>query len=198
VKARRHAFRTRITDDLSRLLKHLQFLDESGFNLGMTRLFGRAEPGVRGSETTPDNSGPHNTVIAAMSLKGISAPWILEGAMDTAACEAYVESELAKTLRRGDLVRWDNLSAHKSEQAASRLKHAVPSSSFCRRTRPTSTRSNCAGRRSRRLCARLRRARSTTCGRPWLTRCDRSRPLTLKRGSHIVVTPYRKLNWKLL
>jgi transposase len=117
VKALRHAFRTRITDELSRLLKHLKFLDESGLNLGMTRLFGRAEPGVRVYETTPDYSGPHYTVIAAMSLKGVSAPWILEGAMDTAAFEAYVESELAKTLRRGDIVLLDNLSAHKSEQA---------------------------------------------------------------------------------
>ena len=37
--------------------------------------------------------------------------------MDTAAFEAYVESELAKTLRRGDIVLLDNLSAHKSEKA---------------------------------------------------------------------------------
>jgi transposase len=117
VKALRHAFRTRITDELSRLLKHLKFLDESGLNLGMTRLFGRAEPGVRVYETTPAYSGPHYTVIAALGSKGVSAPWILEGAMDTAAFEAYVESELVKTLRRGDIVLLDNLSAHKSEKA---------------------------------------------------------------------------------
>jgi len=117
VKALRQAFRTRITDELSRLLKHLKFLDESGLNLGMTRLFGRAEPGVRVYETTPAYSGPHYTVIAALGWKGVLAPWILEGAMDTVAFEAYVESELAKTLRRGDIVLLDNLSAHKSEKA---------------------------------------------------------------------------------
>jgi transposase len=117
VKALRHAFRTRLPDELRRRRKHLKFLDERGLNLGMTRLFGRAEPGGRVSETPPDYSGPHSTVIAAMRLKGLSAPWILEGAMETAAFEAYVESELAKTLRRGDLVLLDNLAAHKSEQA---------------------------------------------------------------------------------
>ena len=89
MKALRHAFRTRMTDELSRLLKQLKFLDESGLHLGMTRLFGRAEPGVRVYETTPDSSGPHYTVIAALSLKGISAPWILEGSMDTGRLHGY-------------------------------------------------------------------------------------------------------------
>ena len=117
VKALRQAFRTRMSDELSQLLKHLKFIDESGINLGFTRLFGRAEPGVRVYEATPDYSGPHYTVIAAIGLKGVLAPWVLEGAMDTAAFEAYVEHELAKTLQRDDIVLLDNLSAHKSAQA---------------------------------------------------------------------------------
>jgi transposase len=122
VKALRQAFRTRITDELSHLLKHLKFIDESGLNLGMTRRFGRAKPGVRVYEPTPDYSGPHYTVIAAISLKGVLAPWVLNGAMDMAAFETYVESELAKTLRRGDIVLLDNLSAHKSEKARLRIE----------------------------------------------------------------------------
>jgi transposase len=117
VQALRDAFHTRITDELSRLLNHLKFLDESGLNLGMTRLFGRAEPGVRVYETTPGYSGPHYTVIAALGLKGVTAPWLLEGALDMAAFEAYVKHELAKTLKPGDLVLLDNLAAHKSKQA---------------------------------------------------------------------------------
>lgn len=117
MKALRYAFRTRITDELRYLLKHLKFIDESGLNLGMTRLFGRAAPGVRIYETTPAHSGPHYTVIAALGWKGVVAPWVLAGALDTVAFEAYVEHELAQTLRRGDIVLLDNLSAHKSEQA---------------------------------------------------------------------------------
>jgi transposase len=117
VKGLRQAFRTRITDELSRLLKHLKFLDESGINLGMTRLFGRAEPGIRVYETTPAYSGPHYTVVATLGLQGVLAPWVLEGSMNTVAFEAYVEHELAKTLERGDIVVLDNLSAHTSEKA---------------------------------------------------------------------------------
>lgn len=117
MKGLRQAFRTRITDELSRLLKHLKFLDESGINLGMTRLFGRAEPGVRVYETTPAYSGPHYTVIASLGLQGVVAPWVLEGSMNTVAFEAYVEHELAKTLEPDDIVLLDNLSAHTSEKA---------------------------------------------------------------------------------
>jgi transposase len=42
--------------------------------------------------------------------------------MDRAAFDAYVETELAPTLRPGDVVIADNLSVHKSTRAAQALK----------------------------------------------------------------------------
>jgi transposase len=116
VKKLRQAFRTRITDEWSHLRKHLKFLDESGIHWGLTRLFGRAEPGVRVDETTPAYSGPHDTVVATMGLQGVLAPWVLEGSMNTVTFEADVEHELAKTLAPDDIVLLDNLSAHTSEK----------------------------------------------------------------------------------
>jgi transposase len=99
------------------MLKHLKFIDEIGLNLGLTRLYGRAAPGERVCEGTPDYSGPHYTSLAALGLQGVSAPWIFEGAMTSLAFETYVQAELAPTLRRGDIVVLDNLSAHKSAEA---------------------------------------------------------------------------------
>jgi transposase len=99
------------------VLSHLKFIDESGLNLGFTRLYGRAAPGERVTEGTPDYSGPHYTTIAAIGLRGVEAPWIFEGAMTRLAFETYVEAELAPTLQRGDMVLADNLSAHKSAEA---------------------------------------------------------------------------------
>lgn len=113
----RRDFTVRVRTELSDLLRHLKFIDEIGLNLGLTRLYGRAEPGVRVTEGTPDYSGPHYTTIAAISLRGVEAPWIFEGAMTTLAFETYVEAELAPTLRRGDIVLADNLSAHKGAEA---------------------------------------------------------------------------------
>jgi transposase len=102
----------RFVESLGKLVKRLKFIDESGANLGLTRLFGRAAPGQRVVEATPGYSGPHYTLVATLSWQEVTAPWMFEGAMDRVAFEAYVRSQLLPTLRRGDIVVMDNLSAH--------------------------------------------------------------------------------------
>lgn len=102
-------------EPLGKLVKRLKFLDESGVNLGLTRLCGRAAPGQRVVEATPGYSGSHYTVVATLGWKEVSAPWIVEGAIGGVAFEAYVRTQLLPTLRRGDIVVMDNLSAHTGE-----------------------------------------------------------------------------------
>lgn len=53
------------------------------------------------------------TFIAGLRLSGMTAPWVLDGAMDGDAFRTYVLHVLAPTLRRGDVVVLDNLPAHK-------------------------------------------------------------------------------------
>jgi transposase len=96
--------------------KRLRFIDEFGAHLGLTRLFGRALPGQRVVEATPGYSGAHYTIVAALGWQGISAPWVIEGAMNTAAFETYVEKVLVPSLKQGDIVVADNLSVHKMER----------------------------------------------------------------------------------
>jgi len=117
VAALRRDFREQIQPALSGVLSHLKFIDEIGVHLGLTRLYGRAAPGERVVEGTPDYSGPHYTTIAAIGVSGVEAPWLFEGAMTTLAFETYLQCELLPTLRRGDIVLLDNLSAHKSAEA---------------------------------------------------------------------------------
>ena len=50
------------------------------------------------------------TVIAALGLDGVRAPWRSRGSTDTAVFESYVEQVLAPELHAGDVVVWDNLS----------------------------------------------------------------------------------------
>ena len=123
MKALRREFVEQLQPELTNVLHHLKFIDEIGLHLGLTRLYGRATPGVRVCEGTPDYSGPHYTTLAAIGLPGVTAPWLFEGAMNTLAFETYVQVELAPTLQRGDIVLLDNLSAHKSA-AAQRLVEA--------------------------------------------------------------------------
>lgn len=115
MKRLRRAFAQQVAEKWCQALQRLKFIDESGVHLGMTRRFGRAAPGQRVVEATPDTSGPHYTVVATLGWSGVQAPWVLEGAMNTLAFETYVEHVLAPTLQPDDRVFMDNLSAHKSD-----------------------------------------------------------------------------------
>ncbi len=77
------------------------------------------------------------TFIAALRCDGLSAPWIIKGAMSRALFETYVETQLAPTLRPGDVVILDNRACHKSEKAKAVLKKRRLGFSSCRSTVPT-------------------------------------------------------------
>jgi transposase len=133
VQRLRDAFAQLVSETLMPRHKDLRFLDESGVHLGLTRSFGRASPGERVVEGTPDTSGPHSTMIASLGWDGVQAPWMLEGAMTGAAFATYVEHILAPTLRPREIVLMDNLSAHKGvtvraliEARGARLEYLPP------------------------------------------------------------------------
>jgi len=93
-------------------VRRLRFIDESGSNLSMTRLFGRAPVGVRVTESVPRNYGQQTSIISTLGLSGASATFTVEGAVDTAVFNVYVESILRPTMEAGDIFVLDNLSAH--------------------------------------------------------------------------------------
>jgi transposase len=96
------------------LLDHrrLRFIDEAGANLAMTRLRGRAPRGERVHESVPRNYGPQTSLIGTLSVTGVEAVMTLEGAVDTSAFNAYVEHLLRPTIKPGDVLVLDNLTAH--------------------------------------------------------------------------------------
>ena len=53
------------------------------------------------------------TLVAALRIHGLTAPYVIDGAMDGPSFLAYVEQILAPTLRKGDIVFMDNLRTHK-------------------------------------------------------------------------------------
>jgi transposase len=79
----------------------------------MPRRCGRATPGQRVSASVPDNYGTNQTMIAALRLDGLDAPWVVDGAVNGAIFHGWVSEGLGPTLQPGDIVLWDNLSAHK-------------------------------------------------------------------------------------
>jgi transposase len=80
----------------------------------MARLYGRAQRGVRCVSPVPHGHWKTTTFTGALRLSGMTAPMVLDGPMNGAAFQAYVEQVLAPTLRHGDIVIMDNLAPHKS------------------------------------------------------------------------------------
>ena len=89
------------------------FLDETGVHTAMTRLRGWGPRAERVVGRVPHGHWKMTTLIAAVRSDAVVAPLVFEGATDTAAFETYVQQVLVPALRPGDIVVWDNLSAHK-------------------------------------------------------------------------------------
>lgn len=100
----------------------LVFIDETATTTKMTRLRGRALKGARLKASAPFGHWGTQTFIAALRHDGLTAPWIIDAPMNRQIFETYVETQLAPTLSRGDVVILDNLSSHKSEKAKAILK----------------------------------------------------------------------------
>jgi len=79
----------------------------------MVRQYGRAPLGERLVAKVPHGHWKTLTLIAALRVDGVTAPYVIDGAMDGPAFLAYVEQVLAPTLRRRDIVFMDNLRTHK-------------------------------------------------------------------------------------
>lgn len=98
-------------------LGKIVFIDETGLNTKMARLRGRAKRGQRLVAGIPHGHWKTLTFIAGLRHDRLTAPWVIDGAMDGDAFVKYIETQLAPTLKRGDVVVLDNLPAHKRGDA---------------------------------------------------------------------------------
>lgn len=64
----------------------------------------------------PRNRGPNTTLLSSMTLEGMGTSLAVEGATNREVFETYVQRVLAPTLRPGQVVVMDNLSAHKGDR----------------------------------------------------------------------------------
>ena len=93
---------------------HLVFLDETAANTKMMRVGGRCLRGERLIGQVPHGHWKTITFVGALRCEGMTAPYVIDGAMKGKTFLDYVEHHLAPTLRRNDTVVMDNLPAHKA------------------------------------------------------------------------------------
>lgn len=85
-------------------IHRLVFLDETGTTTKMTHLRGRARRGGRLKATAPFGHWATQTFIAGLRCDGLVAPWVIDHPMNRETFDIYVETQLAPTLQKGDVV----------------------------------------------------------------------------------------------
>jgi transposase len=91
----------------------LVFIDETWAKTNMTRPRGRAPKGERLLASVPQGHWKTTTFLAALRSTALTAPLVVDGAINGELFLGWVKLHLAPTLRPGDIVVMDNLGAHK-------------------------------------------------------------------------------------
>jgi transposase len=114
----------RVTVARETAAERLVFVDEMGTNTSLHPLYAWSPKGERARCSVPRNRGPNTTLLASMTAEGMGPCLAVQGATTRTVFEAYVEKVLLPSLRRGQVVVMDNLSAHKGERVRELLESA--------------------------------------------------------------------------
>lgn len=93
-----------------------RFIDETGSNIALTRLYARAPKGKRARGSVPRNRGKNVTLISDLSVVGLGELFLIDGAANGDLFEAYIEQIFVPTLHPEEIVIMDNLSIHKRKK----------------------------------------------------------------------------------
>lgn len=100
----------------------LTFIDETSRKTNMPMTTGWAPCGERLVDHAAFGHLQTRTFIAALRHDRLDVPWVIGGAINREFFDLYVETQLAPTLHKGDVVILDNLATHRSPKAAAILK----------------------------------------------------------------------------
>jgi transposase len=106
------------------LAKDMIFIDESGVNLALVRLFARAPKGQRAHGARPHKRGKNVSVIGAIGLDGVITQYSILGASDGLTFEAFIAQKLVPKLWVGACVIMDNCSIHKGKEIEALIQRA--------------------------------------------------------------------------
>lgn len=108
----------------------LVFIDESAAKTNMTRLYGRSLIFSRCYDFAPYGHWSTTTMLSSLRLDGTTACMVIEGGTSGEVFYEYVREILAPTLKPGDIVVLDNLSAHKNEKTRLLIEEAGATIAF--------------------------------------------------------------------
>ena len=93
------------------------FVDECSSNTSLAPLYGWSRKGERAYQKAPRNWGKNITLISSIGKEqGMGASLVVEGSTNGMVFHTYLEEVLCPTLKSGQVVVMDNLSAHKGQR----------------------------------------------------------------------------------
>jgi len=93
------------------------WVDQTGVDCAMTRLYGRGPSNERVNGYVPDVRFERTSIMGALGQDGIVAPLTYKGTPDGELFALYVKKCLAPAMETGGTLILDNLSAHKVKGA---------------------------------------------------------------------------------
>lgn len=103
-------------------VNNLVFIDESGVNTNMVRLYGRAMGGNRSVDNTPLNTPKNTTILSSIRLNGETAYTTYQGGTTKDKFIDYLKNVLAPTLDKNDIVIMDNMRTHHAKDVQKVVK----------------------------------------------------------------------------
>ncbi len=100
------------------------FLDESGFSLALSVLYGWGKKGEPLIEAVPARRGKNLSVLGALDIEGMLATTSKQGAMTRADFERFLHTDLLPRLLPGSVLVLDNASIHKGGEIACLVEKA--------------------------------------------------------------------------
>jgi transposase len=94
----------------------LVFIDETGLNTKLARLYGRCPRSERCLSAVPHGHWQSSTFIAALRHEQIEAPFLVDGPVDAEVFTVYLQQVLWPCLHPGDTLILDNLATHKIQR----------------------------------------------------------------------------------
>ena len=122
VREERRVWKTKRQPRMRSAPQRLVFIDETSVTTKMARLRGRSRRGRRLRADAPFGHWGTQTFIAGLRCHELTAPWVIDRPLNRSAFDTYIETQLAPTLCKGDIVILDNLAGHTSQRAVECLR----------------------------------------------------------------------------
>ena len=92
------------------------FIDESGVNTDLTRIYGRAIDGERCVDKVPLNTPQNTTILSSVRYNGETVYTVYQGGTTSDKFSDYLNNILAPALHKNDIVVMDNMRTHRSKE----------------------------------------------------------------------------------